>query len=229
MTWTSSNPDAAFVDYQGNVTGVFRGSTVITAKTEDGGYRDTCKITVEFGDVPPGHTRYTAVSWGANKGITNGYKATNTFGVDDPCTRGHFVMFLWKYAGKPAPKETKKPYFTDVPASHSFFKAVQWAYEKGITKGVSKTEFGVNQSCTRAQAMTFLWRFKGQPAPKSSTYTFKDSPLPNATQQKAILWGAEKGITGGTKNADGTKSFRPFDTCSRGHIMHFLYKMNNLK
>ena len=194
----------------------------------DGRKKAYSDVTVDFGDVPPTHPYYKQISWGADRGIANGYKETNTFGVNGPCTRGHFVMFLWKYAGKPAPKSMVQA-FQDVPKAHPYFKAVQWAYGKGITKGTSPTTFGVNNPCTRAQAMTFLWRFKGQPTPKGSKYTFKDNPLPNATQQKAILWGAEKGITGGTKNADGSRSFRPFDTCTRGHIMHFLYKMNNLK
>ena len=229
IRWKSSNPAVATVSNDGVVRGVFYGKTTVTAMTPDGSSKATCQVNVWFGDVPPGHVRFAPVTWGADKKITNGYKDTNTFGVDNPCTRGHFVMFLWKYAGKPAPKQVSKAYFKDVPVGHTYFKPVQWAYEKGITKGVSATEFGVNQACTRAQAMTFLWRYKGQPAPKGKTYPFVDSSLPNATQQKAIMWGAEQKITGGTDNGNGTKSFRPFDTCSRGHIMHFLYKMDRLK
>ena len=137
-------------------------------------------------------------------------------------------MLFWKMAGKPAPKSLT-PVFTDVPKTHTFFKAVQWAYGAGITKGVSKTEFGVNQTCTRGQAMTFLWRYKGQPKPKNSKYTFKDSPLPNATQQKAIMWGSGAGITGGTTLSNGDKIFRPNDKCTRGDIMHFLYKLSKIK
>ncbi len=229
VRWKSSNPGCAEVDENGLVRGVYRGTCTVTATTMDGKKSASCTVKVEFGDVPPGHARYTVVSWGADKKITNGYKATNTFGVDDPCTRGHFVMFLWKYDGKPAPKQQSAAYFTDVPVGNTYFKPVQWAYEKGITKGVSASEFGLNQPCTRAQAMTFLWRFKGKPAPKGGSYPFVDDPLPNATQQKAIMWGAEQKITGGTDNGNGTKSFRPFDTCNRGHIMHFLYKMDKLK
>ncbi len=229
VRWKSSNPGCAEVDENGLVRGVYRGTCTVTATTMDGKKTASCTVKVEFGDVPPGHTRYTAVSWGADRRITNGYKATNTFGVNDPCTRGHFVMFLWKYAGKPEPKQQSAAYFTDVPVGNTYFKAVQWAYEKGITKGVSATQFGLNQVCTRAQAMTFLWRYKGQPAPKGSVYPFKDNPKPNATQQKAIMWGSEQKITGGTDNGDGTRSFRPSDTNNRGHIMHFLYTMNTLK
>ncbi len=226
VSWQSSDTNVVTVDDTGLVTAVYRGKATVTVVTDDGQKTAECAVTVEFGDVMPGHVRYKVVSWGADNKIANGYKATNLFGVDDSCTRGQFVMLLWKLAGKPAPKSLT-PAFQDVSTDNTFFRAVQWAYGEGITKGVTKTLFGVNQYCTRAQAMTFLWRYNGCPK-SNSTYTFNDDPLPNATQQKAIMWGAKNGITGGTRNADGTKSFRPKDPCTRGHIMHFLYKMSLL-
>ena len=228
IIWTSSNPAAAAVDETGLVTAVYRGKTTVTARSKDGGFKKTCTVTVDFGDVMSGHPYYQAVGWGADKKITNGYKETNTFGVNDPCTRGHIVMFLWKAAGKPAPKSMQQA-FSDVGSSHPFFKAVQWAYGSGITKGVTADLFGVNQPCTRGQAMVFLWRYMGKPNTVTADYPliFSDKEALSNTFQKAILWGSVNQITKGSDDGSGGKKFRPNDTCTRGHVMMFLYRLMN--
>ena len=228
VRWTSSDPSVATVSPKGEVTALFYGKTTITVETLSSGSKATCAVKVDFLDVPNTHTYYNAVCWGADKGITSGYRETGTFGVNDNCTRGQFMMFLWRAAGKPAPKVTNKAYFDDVPKTHTFFKAVQWAYEKEITKGKSSTLFGVNDTCTRGEAMVFLWRSKGKPAPKAGvSVKFTDMPS-NATFQKAIKWGASYKITNGYDNGNGTRRFEPDAYCTRGHIMFFLYKARNL-
>ena len=99
---------------------------------------------------------YNAVLWAVEKGITNGTSAT-TFSPDEDCTRAQAVTFLWRAAGKPAPTESKNP-FTDVKESEYYYNAVLWAVEKGITNGTSKTTFAPDDTCTRAQTVTFLFR-----------------------------------------------------------------------
>ena len=232
VTWKSANTNTATVDADGNVTGVFRGKTTVTATTADGKKKATCTVNVDFGDINDVPAWKSAITWGADRNITSGYKETNTFGVNDPCTRGQAMVFLWRLAGKPNPKSSTYP-FKDVPANATYKKAIIWAVEKGITSGYKTGEhageFGCDLPCTRGEIMVFLWRYKGKPAAKKgSNISFTDMPS-NATYKKAIKWGASYSITGGMKNDDGTKRFEPDTTCSRGHIIVFLYKLNSLK
>ncbi|MBR3077344.1 MAG: 5'-nucleotidase C-terminal domain-containing protein [Oscillospiraceae bacterium] len=106
-------------------------------------------------DVKEGKYYFKAVMWAKEKGITGG--VTNTkFGVGKPCTREQAVTFLWKAAGAPEPKLTENP-FEDVVPGKYYYKAVLWAFENGVTGGVSETKFGVGKTCTRAQIVTFLY------------------------------------------------------------------------
>ena len=66
------------------------------------------------------------------------------------------VFYLWTLAGKPAP--TKAAAFTDVPDGASYAQAVAWAVEKGITTGTGAAAFSPNDTCTRAQIVTVLYR-----------------------------------------------------------------------
>ena len=114
-----------------------------------------------FSDVIPNQTLHAKeVYWAAAKGITKGYTGTNLFGVEDTCTRGEAAMFLWRLAGKPAPKSVSTPPFSDVPKSHVFYNAILWAYQKRIAKGYSNGKFDVDGKCTRGQIATFIWRYK---------------------------------------------------------------------
>lgn len=115
--------------------------------------------TQTFTDVPTTSNFYKAIQWAYEQGITGGYTGDRAgqFGPSDNCTRAQIVMFLWRYAGKPAPVG-KTQTFTDVSTKSNFYKAVQWAYEQGITAGYSDGTFGVNRTCTRAYCVTFLYR-----------------------------------------------------------------------
>jgi hypothetical protein len=155
----------------------------------------------------------------AAKGITKGYTGTNLFGVEDTCTRGEAAMFLWRLAGKPAPKSVSTPPFSDVPKSHVFYNAILWAHQKGIAKGYSNGKFDVDGKCTRGQIATFIWRYKGSPKPKSSGSPFKDALTP--AYKTAIIWAAEKGITKGFSD----NTFRDKQYCTRGEIVTFLYRV----
>ena len=173
-----------------------------------------------FDDVKdPKHPYFTAIYWAVDQGITKGYPGTNLFGIDDPCTRGQAMMFLWRMAGKPNPIYKPKSPFKDVPTNHVFYKAILWGQQKGITKGFSDGTFGIDKPCTRGQIVTFIWRYKGEPKPKKSTSPFKDSITP--AYKTAVLWAAEKKITNGF--SDGT--FRDKAECTRGMIVKFLYNI----
>ena len=113
---------------------------------------------------------------------------------------------------------TGKNPFIDVPAGSYYEDAVVWAVEKGITSGTSAVTFDPNGICTRAQAVTFLWRAAGSPAPKSMN-SFADVPA-DAYYAKAVAWAVENGITSGT----GGGKFSPDATCTRAQIVTFLYR-----
>ena len=87
--------------------------------------------------------------------------------------------------------------FTDVPANAYYADAVTWTVRNGVTKGTTETTFSPNASCTRAQAVTFLWRAAGSPEPASTRNPFTDVKS-DAYYYKAVLWALEKGITVGT-------------------------------
>ena len=90
------------------------------------------------------------------KGITNGMSDT-TFGPDATCTRGQIVTFLWRFRGSPEPVNMETG-FTDVNKEAFYAKAVAWAVENNITKGMTATTFVPNDTCTRGQVVTFLYR-----------------------------------------------------------------------
>lgn len=165
------------------------------------------------------HPYYNPIYWAIKRGITSGYSGTNLFGVDDGCTRSQAITFLWRLAGKPAPKTVSKSPFTDIRANHPHYKAVLWAYQKGITKGYSDGRFGVDDICNRGQICTFIWRYKGKPAPKSDESPFVDSV--EGSYRTAILWAAGSGVTKGF--SDGT--FRDTAPCTRGQCMTFIYRI----
>ena len=169
-----------------------------------------------FLDVPAGAYYEDAVVWAVGKGITSGTNAT-TFDPNGTCTRAQAVTFLWRAAGSPTPKTKLMP-FPDVPIGSYYWNAVLWAIEQGITEGTSYLTFSPNDSCTRAQIVTFLWRAKGNPA-VSGNAPFTDV-APDAYYAAAVTWAEKNGITGGIGNG----LFGSNNTCTRAQIVTFLYR-----
>ena len=117
-----------------------------------------------FTDVKPSDYFYEAVLWAVQKGITNGTDATH-FSPGATCTRGHVVTFLYRFENSPAVSGTNP--FADVRASDYFYSPVLWAVGRGVTNGVSATQFGPANGCTRGQVVTFLYRdLHKTPAPE---------------------------------------------------------------
>ena len=169
-----------------------------------------------FLDVPAGAYYEDAVVWAVGKGITSGTNAT-TFDPNGTCTRAQAVTFLWRAAGSPTPKTKLMP-FPDVPVGSYYWNAVLWAIEQGITEGTSYLTFSPNDSCTRAQIVTFLWRSKGNPAVGGNA-PFTDV-APDAYYAAAVTWAEKNGITGGIGNG----LFGSNNTCTRAQIVTFLYR-----
>ena len=116
---------------------------------------------------------------------------------------------------------TQSGVFTDVPAGSYYEDAVVWAVDKGITSGTSATTFDPDGICTRAQAVTFLWRAAGSPAAKSGAMPFADVKA-GSYYYDAVLWAMENGITKGTSET----MFSPDATCTRAQIVTFLWRAN---
>ena len=112
-----------------------------------------------------------------------------------------------------------KVHFRDVPSGAYYEDAVNWAVANGITNGMTADLFDPNGICTRAQAVTFLWRAAGSPAPKTSAMPFTDVPA-GSYYYDAVLWAVENGITKGTSDT----TFSPSATCSRAQIVTFLWR-----
>lgn len=109
--------------------------------------------------------------------------------------------------------------FVDVATGSYYEDAVDWAVENGITKGTDDTHFSPDGICTRAQAVTFLWRTAGSPKPETRTMPFTDVPV-GSYYYDAVLWAVENGITKGTSDT----TFSPNMTCSRAQIVAFLWR-----
>ena len=174
-------------------------------------------VTVPFRDVDKDAYYAAAVDWAVSNEITNGTSAS-TFSPEEGCTRAQVVTFLWRAAGKPDPASSKSP-FSDVKEGAYYYNAVLWAVEKGITNGTSDKTFSPDETCTRAQIVTFLWRYEEQPAPVGTNNPFADVK-PSAYFGSAVLWAVEKGITNGTS----ATTFDPEDTCTRAQVVTFLYR-----
>ena len=168
-----------------------------------------------FADVPVDAYCYEAVKWAASEGITGGI-GNNLFAPGLPCTRGQIVTFLWRAAGSPAPKSMSS--FADVAEDAYYAKAVAWAVENGITGGTGDGKFSPDATCTRAQAVTFLYRASGSPAVSGSA-AFSDVAA-DAYYASAVKWAEKNGITGGI----GGGLFGSGNNCTRGQIVTFLYR-----
>ena len=203
------------------------------ALTDKGGGRYTFvmpagKITVKavfmddntmlnfFTDVHAEDYYYDAVLWAAQEGVTGGTSDT-LFAPNAGCTRAQAVTFLWRAAGSPEPKSADLP-FTDVPADAYYAKAVAWAVENGVAKGVSETAFAPDASCTRAQIVTFLWRAQQSPA-SGGENPFTDVPAA-AYYYNAVLWAVENDVAKGVSET----AFAPNDNCTRAQIVTLIYR-----
>ena len=170
-------------------------------------------LLIPFIDIPENSYFYPAVCWGHDCGVVT--PATH-FNPNAACTRADMLTFLWRAAGSPDSKLTYMP-FTDVPEQAYYYEAVQWALEQGITKGTNNLLFRPDSTVTRAEAVTFLYRYAGKATTASNPFTdvtaddwFYDS----------VRWANANGITTGTT----ASTFSPYDTCTRAQVMTFLWR-----
>jgi len=201
-----------------NGTAVSAASSSGTASSGSSSSGNASSGTVSFSDVSSTAYYYAPVVWALAQGITGGTSA-GTFSPDSVCTRAQIVTFLWRAAGSPEPEGSCS--FSDVDEDSYYYKAVVWAAENGITGGTGGGKFSPDAACTRAQAITFLWRAEGCPAEDESS-SFSDVSA-GSYYYDAVSWAVEEGITGGT----GGGKFSPGASCTRAQIVTFLYREAN--
>lgn len=167
-----------------------------------------------FVDVKANDYFYDAVLWAAEKGITSGTDAEH-FSPNQPCTRAQIVTFLWRAAGSPEPKNVSS--FADVSANSYYAKAVAWAVENDITTGTAESTFSPNETCTRAQSVTFLFRAIGKLVDSKAEF---NDVLTDSYYANAVAWAVENGVTNGI----GDGLFGSDSDCTRAQIVTFLYR-----
>ena len=148
--------------------------------------------------------------WAAQQKITNGYGAKDKFAPGLDCTQAQILTFLWRAKKRPSSTATV---FSDLPGDYA--PAANWAYEEGIIGD----SFNPNAPCTRAQAVTYIWKAQNEPDAKEAA-SFSDVE-PDSPIAPAVSWAVEKRVTKGYGGAD---TFAPSRVCSRGEIVCFLYR-----
>ncbi|MBO6267130.1 MAG: S-layer homology domain-containing protein, partial [Synergistaceae bacterium] len=124
---------------------------------------------VSFGDVKDSDWFGMPVQWAVGRGITNGMgknkAGQDTFQPNTTCNKAQIITFLWRSQGSPAPTISNP--FNDVKTSDYFYNAAVWAYERGLASGAS---FGEKADCTRAMAVTYMWKLAGRPSVQASSF-----------------------------------------------------------
>ncbi len=199
--------------------------TVKTGHIISYGVCESCKARFPnpFYDISGNDWFYSAVMWAYynQPQVTSGVDASH-FKPKAPCTRAQVVTFLWRAAGRPEPASSTMK-FADVPYNNTYapyYKAIIWATEQGITTGTGDgSTFSPNATVTRAQFVTFLWRYSGEPSPSNMSTSFYDVSA-NSPYYKAILWAAENNITKG-KTAT---QFAPDAACTRCEVVSLMFR-----
>ena len=170
----------------------------------------------EYDELWPAGTQYELRDIQAAPGYR--YMGVDQGRIRGTVGSGETIVALSFEEGQP---ETEAVPFDDVSENAYYAQAVRWALAEGVTTGTTATTFSPDSTVTRAQAMTFLWRALGRPEPTSQTNPFTDIK-PDDYFYKAVLWAVENGVTNGTSDT----TFSPAQTCSQGHILTFLYRLN---
>ena len=163
---------------------------------------------------------YQPVYWAVKHHVTKG-TAETAFSPDQTCTRAEIVTFLWRYFGEQNVKASVS--FDDVSPTEFFFEAVKWAVDNQITNGITVDTFSPDDSCTRAQMVTFLWRSLQSPEAGSADCSFIDISE-NEYYYQAVKWAVDKHITYGVSDTE----FSPDSFCTRAEVVTFLYRASSI-
>ena len=247
VTWSSNNEAVATVDANGKVTAVSAGTATITVTTEDGGFTDTCEVTVTVrGDVPdrpvniPDTHEIELIAGEGGEAKTNfsnasaGTKITVTATPDEGYELAYITVDGERIDGTtfkmPAHDVTVRVYFTggalpfaDVAEGAWYYDAVSYVYANGLMDGVSASEFAPDTTLTRAMLVTILWRMEGEPVVNYlMPFTDVDG---GAWYAEAVRWAASEGIVTGVSDT----SFAPNAEITREQLAAILWRYAKYK
>lgn len=206
---------AAYYDAGGTRYWVILLSTSAASSSGSGG-----STVGGFSDVCTSDYFADSVLWAVQNRITSGTSGS-AFSPYQPCTRAQVVTFLWRAAGSPSGYGSGSNTFRDVARGSYYDSAVAWAVSRRITNGTDSRHFSPDAICTRADAVTFLWRYSGSPF-TFTTSRFRDVPSGSYYAQ-AVAWAVNNGISTGT----GTNTFSPDAACTRAEFVTFLYRLKH--
>ena len=171
-----------------------------------------------FYDVPNNAYYFDAVKWAVENGITGGVGGY-LFAPNGDCTRAQIVTFLWRAAGSPVVNYAMN--MSDVPEGSYYAEAVRWALSEGITTGTTGSTFSPDETCTRAQAVAFLFRYAASEAVTLQELVsgFSDADSVPGYALPAMNWALAEEIVQG----NGSK-LMPNDSCTRAQIVTFLFR-----
>lgn len=167
-----------------------------------------------FSDVAVGAYYDDPVRWAVKEGVTSGTSAM-TFSPDQTCTQAQILTFLWRAAGKPAAVGENPFSNGNMKTEEYFYKAMLWAWKEDL---IDDTGIDPNAPCKRSDIVSYLWKLEGSPKVNAGS-SFADVPQ-SADFASAVQWAVKQGITSGTS----ATTFGPYDTCTRGQIVTFLYR-----
>ena len=174
-------------------------------------------LQLSYSDVRTDAYFYEALLWAYANEITQG-TSPYTFSPNEPVTRAQMVTFLWRALGQP--EAESEVTFADVRPGAYYEKAVRWAVAAGVTNGADETHFVPNAPCSRAQAVTFLWRAVGSPEPEDAGDPAFEDVSPGAYYEKAVRWAVAAGVTNGIDETH----FSPGRICTRAQAVTFLWR-----
>lgn len=166
-----------------------------------------------FTDVKSGDWFYDAVNWAVQNKITSGTSAT-AFSPGKTCNNAQILTFLWRAEGEPSVSISNP--FGNVSSGDYYYKPALWAHEKGLISGGS---FQADADCTRAMAVTYIWKAQDMPF-SSASASFSDVPANDYALSMPVAWAVENGVTTGA----GGGMFSPGKTCTRAEIVTFLLR-----
>lgn len=179
-----------------------------------------CNTQLKFSDVTDqSEYYYKPVYWALNNGITDGVTKTK-FGVDSQMKRGQVIVALWRMEGRKGIHfldRNGNSIFDDVPYDSEYAAALEWASARGVDITSSSGLFYPDEGCTRADFITFLWKYAGKPSVQIDI-SFSDIPS-GSEAEKAVNWAIDKGITNGIEGI-----FQADHICEREDVMTFLYR-----